>query len=573
MTSTEPRAAHLPTGAHDDPRDEALLLDAARDGSAGAFGILYERHRAHAVATARRALSQGDSSAAEDVAEVAFLRVFAAVRNGKGPTDTLRYYLTTAVRREAWRTQRRRRRQSEVVELWAVDEPTAAEQEPVAPEPLDDHDPSAHVLLSEAFRGLSERWRNVLWLTEVEGRKPAEIAPMLGVSAGTASALAYRARQGLLTAYLDAYRHHGVDDACAALNGRLGAYVAAGCIPEGFDDVVAHLEGCPSCRDVTRGVDVMGGAFRAVAPFGLLTAGLWAKGLAATGAAAGAAGAGALGGVAVAGHASAGGGAGGGGAGAGAAAGGAAAGGIGTTVVAVVVVVVVVAAAAAGLAGAGRSPGPGGPDEAAAVATTRVVPSSSVVTKPTSATSVDAASTSSPSASRSEPTITTAVPSTAPATTAVPTTAPRSVVPASPSPGVPATTTQVPRPTTTTTTDPATTTTTVVAPLVPARLTGRATRPHPEIGQADLPVPGVLVEAFDHDGVLVQAAFTGSDGRWELKDVAPGTYRVVAVVSAAYAPEDGPDPWQGAAFWSTDLGAIELAGHDIDLVDLRLRLR
>ena len=42
----------------------------------------------------------------------------------------------------------------------------------------------------------------MLWHTEVEGQKPADIAPLLGMSANSVSALAYRAREGLRQAFL-----------------------------------------------------------------------------------------------------------------------------------------------------------------------------------------------------------------------------------------------------------------------------------------------------------------------------------------------------------------------------------
>ena len=42
----------------------------------------------------------------------------------------------------------------------------------------------------------------VLWHTEVEQQKPADIAPLLGMSANSVSALAYRAREGLRQAFL-----------------------------------------------------------------------------------------------------------------------------------------------------------------------------------------------------------------------------------------------------------------------------------------------------------------------------------------------------------------------------------
>jgi len=54
---------------------------------------------------------------------------------------------------------------------------------------------------AKAFASLPERWQAVLWHAEVEGQKPAEVAVLLGMSANSVSALAYRAREGgLITA-------------------------------------------------------------------------------------------------------------------------------------------------------------------------------------------------------------------------------------------------------------------------------------------------------------------------------------------------------------------------------------
>jgi RNA polymerase sigma factor (sigma-70 family) len=239
---------------------EAGLLEAARTGSSTAFGVLYAHYRSFAIGVARRALAPAEVGLAEDVAEVAFLRVLSALRNGHGPTDTLRSYLATTVRRETWRAMRRARRQAEVVDRWAVElERTGPDRTALAPVrslPAPHGELGANVLLGEAFHGLSERWRHVLWLTEVEGRKPAEVAPMLGLSAGSVSALAYRARNGLLTAYLSAYGRTASGDACRALADELGRYLAAGSPPRGFDDVRDHLAGCTACRELCRGIDV-----------------------------------------------------------------------------------------------------------------------------------------------------------------------------------------------------------------------------------------------------------------------------------------------------------------------------
>ena len=82
---------------------------------------------------------------------------------------------------------------------------------------------------ARAFASLPERWQLVLWHTEVEGQKPADVAPLLGMSANSVSALAYRAREGLRQAFLrctsqDARRRRPA----AWTHDHLGAYVRNG---------------------------------------------------------------------------------------------------------------------------------------------------------------------------------------------------------------------------------------------------------------------------------------------------------------------------------------------------------
>ena len=57
-------------------------------------------------------------------------------------------------------------------------------------------------MIARAFASLPERWQAVLWHTEIEGARPADVAPLLGLTANGVAALAYRAREGLRQAYL-----------------------------------------------------------------------------------------------------------------------------------------------------------------------------------------------------------------------------------------------------------------------------------------------------------------------------------------------------------------------------------
>ncbi|MEZ5138518.1 MAG: sigma-70 family RNA polymerase sigma factor [Acidimicrobiales bacterium] len=581
MTSTEPRTDIFEHRA-DEPVSEQLLLQAVRDGSTGAFGVLYARHRTFAVGVARRALGPSASALAEDVAEGAFIDVLTALRNGKGPTDGLRSYLATAVRHQAWRTQRRHRRQADSAERWTAGQ--AAEPTPGEPDlPVDDDGLGSHALLATAYRGLSERWRHVLWLTEVEGRRPADIAPLLGISAGTAAALAYRARQGLLAAYITAYRSVRTDPTCQAHAARLAELVAAGPDAPGFDDVRDHLAGCASCRDLARGVDLgvdLGVGLGALAPFGALTAGWWAKGLAVEGARLG----GALGGAAAA--------VGGRGARALGGGGGGAGGGVVGAVAVAVAAVAVVAGAASGLArdgdagrpeaaaGAAADAATPGPD-AAVAGIEQDAPPSTATPDPTAATTPSSAAAPVASTTVTAPAV--PLPATVPPSpAAVPTVprpgaAPSTTIP--PSTTVPATTTTtippsttVPATTTTTTTTipPSSTTTIPESPVAPGALGGRITVVDPATdAAAGLPGVRVVAAAWGER----HEATTDADGRWSIAALPAGRYLVVADVPAAYRPSRGLDPWLGGPTWPAVLGVVEVADVPLDLVDLRLTAR
>ena len=103
---------------------------------------------------------------------------------------------------------------------------------------------------ARAFASLPERWQLVLWHTEVEGQKPAEVAPLLGMSANSVSALAYRAREGLRQAFLSMHAQDTDDDACAWTQEHLGAYVRGGLSRRDATRVEAHLEECRRCAAV-----------------------------------------------------------------------------------------------------------------------------------------------------------------------------------------------------------------------------------------------------------------------------------------------------------------------------------
>src|SRR5690606_7845610 len=98
-----------------------------------------------------------------------------------------------------------------------------------------------------AFGKLPERWRMVLWHTEVEEESPAQIAAMLGMTAGGVSALAYRAREKLRQSYLTEHAADSPPEECRWTVDRLGARVRGKLADRDVERVDGHLEGCVSC--------------------------------------------------------------------------------------------------------------------------------------------------------------------------------------------------------------------------------------------------------------------------------------------------------------------------------------
>jgi RNA polymerase sigma factor (sigma-70 family) len=214
---------------------DAELLAQARRGDEAAFTELYVRHQA---AARRVAASYGRAGDPDDLVNESFERVLKAIKRGAGPEDAFRAYLFVTLRRIA--ADRIAKMRDEPVE--EVPEPVRAEEraEPV--------DPDERQLVVTAFESLPERWQAVLWQTAVEGRQPRELAPTLGMSANAAAALAYRAREKLRQAYLQAHLQAAPRPQCEPHRSRLGAYVRDGLSRRDKGATDTHLEDCSSCR-------------------------------------------------------------------------------------------------------------------------------------------------------------------------------------------------------------------------------------------------------------------------------------------------------------------------------------
>ncbi len=224
------------TPAADETSDAVLLLR-TREGDSEAYGSLYLRHVAAAKVLARQ-LARDPSEADELVAE-SFTRVLSVLQRGAGPEAAFRPYLLSTMRR--LHVDRR-----------------VAENKTQPTDDLTPHDPGEafvdlpadeleRSIVSTAFASLPERWRLVLWHTEVEGLQPAQVAPLLGISANATAALAVRARAGLRDAYLSAHVNDATDPKCREVGASLGGYVRGTLSRRERVAVDNHLDSCARC--------------------------------------------------------------------------------------------------------------------------------------------------------------------------------------------------------------------------------------------------------------------------------------------------------------------------------------
>ncbi len=230
MSSTLPRV---------DDRADAELISAVRGGDLEAYGELFARHSDAATRLGRQLMSSSD---ADDLVSEAFAKVLIVLQRGGGPDMAFRAYLLTSVRRLHVDKIRAGSRLHTTDDLEPFDPGVPFQDTAVAG--------FENEAAAKAFASLPERWQLVLWHLEVEGQKPADIAPLLGMSANSVSALAYRAREGLRQAFLNQHAQELDDDTCQWTHQHLGAYIRNGISRRDASKVEEHLDECRKCMAV-----------------------------------------------------------------------------------------------------------------------------------------------------------------------------------------------------------------------------------------------------------------------------------------------------------------------------------
>ncbi len=232
--------------------EDAARYSALSDGEVAAFvvigeeGAFAELYRRHAKSAWRIAYAvTGNSHDAADAVSEAFARVLQALIAGRlRDRSQFRPYLAAASRNAAIDVLRRSDRIRPTDNNDVLD---AATHVPAAADRIVDAFDSA--LMARAFRSLPERWRSVLWLTEVEAIPVREAASILGLSPNGLAQLAVRARAGLRQRFIQAHVDNtGVASGCRFTVERLGSYVTGELPPRSFAKVDRHVIDCVTCK-------------------------------------------------------------------------------------------------------------------------------------------------------------------------------------------------------------------------------------------------------------------------------------------------------------------------------------
>ncbi|MDR0959348.1 MAG: sigma-70 family RNA polymerase sigma factor [Propionibacteriaceae bacterium] len=217
------------------------LVERTRRGEDGAYAVLWKRHYAAAMTTAR---GVGGTLEPEELVIEAYTRIFDAIQRGKGPHEDFAPYLYASIRNTAknWKQARREYVNSEMVEDAA---PTLNDEAAVMGK-LDSE------TINRVFYAMDERSRAVLWYSEVEGLSPAEIAEKIGVNPRHTSVLLFRAKKSFQKLWIQAHVRFD-PHLCQGEHGwvlnHAGEYISETMSGRQQKRVDEHLEGCESCTE------------------------------------------------------------------------------------------------------------------------------------------------------------------------------------------------------------------------------------------------------------------------------------------------------------------------------------
>ena len=231
---------------------DAQLVRLAREGSDGASAELWYRHSAAGRRAAQRITSRFD---ADDLVQEAFTRILAAISRGDGPDGAFRPYLYTTIRNISMSWARNQVERDSVDVLAQVADPDAEF----------DTTTLERSVAAKAFGSLQPEVREMLWYTEVEGMSTRDAGRYLGLTPGAAATMAYRARDRLRTAWVQAHlSEDDVDPGCRWTVERLGAYARHTLARRDSRTLERHLTDCVRCTALAEELDDVAARLRGV---------------------------------------------------------------------------------------------------------------------------------------------------------------------------------------------------------------------------------------------------------------------------------------------------------------------
>jgi RNA polymerase sigma factor (sigma-70 family) len=200
-------------------------------------------YRAHVGELLRRARAlTSDPLEAEDWVAETFTRTLSATRHSSRHIQDVRAYLFATLR-------------SVRVDAFRRPSPLPVEEVPEEHPDFTVADPTATLvdesLAASAFHALPPRWQQVLRLTTVEDKPLEQVAGQLGITSGAAAVLAFRAREGLRTAYLEQWVPPAAERECAHTRARLVRWVRGRLAAGARSRVDLHLDRCDRCAGVS----------------------------------------------------------------------------------------------------------------------------------------------------------------------------------------------------------------------------------------------------------------------------------------------------------------------------------
>lgn len=221
--------------------DEVLVEQLKTADWRPALAELWERNLPVFWGVARNS-TRSDDDASDVLSEVFTQLAERADRGELVVASSFRAYVIRAVRNRATTLGGRRDREAPTDFDATSEPPVLVEQDRFTLS-------ADNALVAEAFAALPEPSRNVLWLSEVEGLPPREVAEVLATTPNNAAQLASRARSSFRESWIRLHLSlKDVATGCEPFAVELPAYLGGKLSATRTSSLEGHLEGCAHCR-------------------------------------------------------------------------------------------------------------------------------------------------------------------------------------------------------------------------------------------------------------------------------------------------------------------------------------